>query len=396
LARAYDAIVIGAGVIGGSIAFHLARIGVPNTVVLEHATVCSGNTRKSGALVRMHYSNEPEARLAFASLRYFHNWADLVGGDAGFKKVGFLLLVGPENEDKLRRNVALQQGLGINTRVVTAAELREVQPSINLDDGAIGAFEPDSGYADPIAATHAFVAAARDQGVVVREGVTVTAIRHKGGRVVGVATSDGDVDAPIVICAANIWSPPLLRSAGIDLDLWAQRSQMGFYGRPASLRRTARVVLDLAQFNYCRPHDDELYLIGTPVKDEERVDPDNYNEGNDPDFPLQARERMAGRLPPLRDAPYVRGQAGVYDMSQDTRAILDRAPGLDGLFIAAGFSGTGFKISPIVGASLAELAINGQATSADIRPFRFGRFAENDPIRGEYEYDLRASWGMKW
>jgi glycine/D-amino acid oxidase-like deaminating enzyme len=98
----------------------------------------------------------------------------------------------------------------------------------------------------------------------------------------------------------------------------------------------------------------------------------------------------------LKDAPYVRGQAGIYDMSPDTRAILDRAPGVDGLFLAAGFSGSGFKISPMVGACMAELAVHGRATSADIQPFRFSRFAENDPIRGEDEYDLPHSWGMKW
>jgi sarcosine oxidase subunit beta len=394
--RTYDAVVVGAGVMGASIAFHLARAGMRNTLVLERGTVCSGNTRKSGALVRMHYSNEPEARLALASLRYFHYWPDLVGGDAGFKKVGFVLLVGPENEEKLKRNIAMQQRLGINTRLVKGDELREIQPSIDLDDGAVGAFEADSGYADPVAATHSFMSAAQDQGVTLREGVTVASIVQKSGRVTAVATSDGDFESPNVICAANIWSPALLRSAGVDLDLWALRSQMAFYKRPAALRQHARVVLDLAQLSYCRPHDDELYLVGTPIKDQEHADPDRYNEGNDPDFPVEARERISGRMPQLKDAPYVRGQAGIYDMSPDTRAILDRAPGVDGLFLAAGFSGSGFKISPIVGACMAELAVHGRATSADIQPFRFSRFTENDPIRGEDEYDLPHSWGMKW
>jgi sarcosine oxidase, subunit beta len=394
--RTYDAIVIGAGVMGASIAFHLARLGVRNTLVIERGTVCSGNTRKSGALVRMHYSNQPEARLALASLTYFHHWRDLVGGDAGFKNVGFVLLVGPENEDKLRRNVAMQQRLGINTRVVSADELREIQPSINLDDGAVGAFEPDSGYADPVAATHAFMRAARDQDVALSEGVTVTSIEQRSGRVSCVVTSEGKFEAPTVICAANIWSTPLLRSARFDLDLWPLRSQMAFYKRPAALRKHGRVLLDLAQLNYCRPHEDDLYLVGTPVRDQKRVDPDNYNEGNDADFPSEARDRMATRIPQFRDAAYVRGQAGVYDMSPDTRAILDRAPGVDGLLVAAGFSGTGFKISPIVGACMAELAVRGEATSADIRPFRFSRFAEKEPIRGDDEYDLPWSWGMKW
>jgi sarcosine oxidase, subunit beta len=396
VATPYDAIVVGAGIMGASIAFHLARAGLTNTLVLERDRVCSGNTRKSGALVRMHYSNEPEARLALASLPYFHNWSDLVGGDAGFKPTGFLLLVGPANADRLRKNVAMQQRLGINTRVVEGDELREIQASLDISDGAIGAFEPDSGYADPVAATHAFIRSGFNLGMTILEQVTVTSLRLRGGRVSGVSTTSGDFEAPMVFCAANIWSPALLRTAGVDLDLSALRSQMSFYRRPTALRQSARVVLDLAQLAYCRPHGDGQFLIGTPLTDRRVEDPDSYDEANDPDFPALARERIGRRVTALADAPYLSGQAGLYDMSPDTRAILDQAPGVEGLFIAAGFSGSGFKIAPIVGACLAELATSGEATSGDIRPFRLSRFEENDPINGEHEYDLPTSWGMKW
>ena len=398
MAAAYDAIVIGAGVMGASIAFHLARAGLDRTLVLERRMVCSGNTRKSGALVRTHYSNRPEASLALASLPYWHQWRDLVGYECGFRNVGFLLLVGPENRERLERNVAMQRSLGINTRLVEADDLREIQPGIDLSDGAVGAFEPDSGYADPLATTHSFMRSAVNHGVSVVEGVSVTAIRHGGGRVVGVASTDGDFDAPIVICAANIWSPALLRTAGLELDLWPLRSQMAFFHRPSAPRALEHVVLDLAQLNYARPHGDERILIGTPVQDQApgAVDPDNYDEGVAPEFPGRVRARMSQRLPALADAAPDGGQAGVYDMSPDTRAILDQVPGIDGLFLAAGFSGSGFKISPMVGACIAELATAGRASSADIHPFRFSRFAEDDPIRGEHEYALPVSWGMKW
>jgi sarcosine oxidase, subunit beta len=395
VAGAYDAIVIGAGVMGASIAFHLARAGLHNTLVLERRAVCAGNTRKSGALVRMHYSNRPEASLARASLPYFQNWRELVGPSGGFQPVGFLLLVGPENRARLERNLAMQRSLGINTRLVEGAELREIQPGLAIDDGVVGAFEPDSGYADPVATTYGLMRAATNHGVALLEGVTVTAIRQAGGRVVGVATGAGEFDAPIVVCAANIWSPALLRTAGVELELAPLRSQMAFFRRPEPLRESARVVLDLARINYSRP-DGERYLIGSPITDRAGVDPDDYDEGTDPEYAARVRERMAGRLPAVATAEPLGGQAGIYDMSPDTRAILDRAPGVEGLFIAAGFSGSGFKIAPIVGACLAELATTGQATSADIHPFRLGRFAENDPIRGEDEYEISASWGMRW
>jgi sarcosine oxidase subunit beta len=392
---AYDAIVIGAGVMGASIAFHLARAGLHNTLLLERKVVCAGNTRKSGALVRMHYSNEPETRLAFASLPYFQNWSDLVGGSAGFQPVGFLALVGPENAERQRRNVEMQRRNGINTQVVEADDLAEVQPGLNVSDGAIGAFEPDSGYADPLAATHALVRSAIMHGVALLEGVTVTAIRHRGGRVVGVSSSEGDLDASLVFCAANIWSPALLRTAGVELDLYPFRSQKGYYARPPALMERARVVLDLARDGYCRPHGDQ-YLVGAHWKVETEVDPDDYQEGNDPEFIPYARNLLSWRVPQLAESAYVSGDAGIYDMSPDTRAILDRAPGVDGLYLAAGFSGSGFKIAPMVGLGLVELATDGRASSVDLHPFRYARFAENDPIRGQHEYKLPQDWGMKW
>ena len=396
MTSAYDAIVIGAGVMGASIAFHLAQAGLHNTLVIERKAVCAGNTRKSGALVRMHYSNLPEARLAFASLPYFHNWRDIVGGDAGFQKVGCVVLVGPNNAQKLAHNLEMLRGLGVNTQQVDAQELREIQPTISLFDGALAAFEPESGYADPLATTHCFMRAATMHGVSLLEGTSVTSIRTQGDRVVGVSTTDGDFDAPLVFCAANVWSPRLLAPLGLDLGLWVYRSQKGYFSRPESLKQRARVVLDLARDGYSRPHDGETYTMSCHGAWNVTVDPDSFLEDNDPEFPDQVREIVGRRVPALADVGYQGGDAGVYDMSPDTRAILDRAPGLDGLYIAAGFSGSGFKISPMVGACLTELAVQGRSVSADISPFRLSRFAEGQLIKGEHEYDLPGDWGLKW
>jgi sarcosine oxidase subunit beta len=393
---AYDAIVIGAGVMGASLAFHLARAGQHNTLVLEREAVCSGNTRKSGALVRTHYSNLPEARLVHASLPYFHHWREVVGGDAGFKQVGCLVLVGENNRLKLVRNLEMLRGIGVNTRQVDPDEVREIQPTVSLFDGALAAYEPESGYADPVATTHCFMRAAVMHGVSLQQGVTVTGIRQQGGRVVGVSSSYGDFDAPLVFCAANIWSPALLEPLGVSLDLWAYRSQKGYFTRPEPLKQRAGVVLDLARDGYSRPHDDQTYAMSCHGGWNGQVDPNAFREDNDPEFADTVREVVGRRVPALADAGYPGGDAGVYDMSPDTRAILDRAPGVEGLFIAAGFSGSGFKLAPMVGACLTELALEGSASSADIQPFRLSRFAENDPIRGEHEYDLPGDWGLKW
>ena len=174
-----EAIIIGAGVMGASLAFHLTRAGMTNVLVVDKQGLCGGMTAKSGALVRMHYTNEPEARMALASLRYFQHWRDLVGGECGFTRTGFIMTVSPGNAERLRQNVAMLQHVGVNTRVITAQELRELQPWCQVEDLVVAAYEPESGYADPRATTTAFMQRAQQQGATLREGVIVTALRDR-------------------------------------------------------------------------------------------------------------------------------------------------------------------------------------------------------------------------
>jgi sarcosine oxidase subunit beta len=392
-----EAIIIGAGVMGASLAFHLTRAGMQDVLVLDKNGLCGGMTAKSGALVRMHYTNEPEARMAFASFRhYFQHWHEVVGGDSGFTRTGFIMTIPPSNTERLHQNVAMLQAIGVNTSVITAQELRALQPFCQVDDLTVAAYEPDSGYADPRATTTAFMRRAQQQGATLSEGVIVTSIRAAGGRVLGVDTNTGPLDAPIVVVMAGPWSDRLLGTVGIAFPLTPQRAQIAFYHRPAALARGHMVYIDGALGAYFRPHGRELTLAGVGQwKQEPPPDPDAYNDTNDADFIPAVRAKAACRLPALAQAAYARGHAGVYDVSPDTRAILDRAPGIEGLYMAAGFSGTGFKISPAVGACMAELITQGQATFVDITPFRFSRFAENQPIRGPHEYVLPESFGHR-
>jgi sarcosine oxidase, subunit beta len=391
-----EAIVIGAGVMGASLAFHLTGTGLKAVTVLDKKGLCAGMTAKSGALVRMHYTNEPEARMAFAALRYFQYWKDIVGGECGFRRTGFIMTVTPDNAARLRKNVEMLRRVGVNTSVITPQELRELQPFTQVDDLAVAAYEPESGYADPQATATAFMQQAQRQGATLREGVAVTAIRTSGGRVIGVDTSAGPFDAPIVVVMAGPWSDRLLRTVGIDFPLTSQRAQIAFYHRPPPLARGHMVFIDGALGTYFRPHGEGSTLIGVGRwQPEPPPDPDHYNEANDPDFIPAAKAKAARRLPGLQEAEYERGHAGIYDVSPDSRAILDRAPGIDGLYMAAGFSGTGFKISPAVGACMAELITQGRASYVDIAPFRFSRFQENQPIRGPYEYVLPVDFGHR-
>lgn len=394
MARTYDAIVIGGGVIGASTAFHLAKAGVGRIALVERRTICSGNTRKSGAIVRMHYSNDPEARLALASLPYFQHWSELVGGTCGFRPTGFAILVGPENLERLERNVTRLRALGADTRVVSPAELREVMPALQTDGVAAAAYEPSSGYADAVMTTRSFAEAAQRLGVEVLEGTPVTALEGSGGRITGLQANGELLSAPVVICAANTWSPGLLRTIGVELAVTPRRAQTAYFERPDGYAGPHPVVLDTTTALYTRAHGDDQILGG--AADETGTspsDPDQYDETADREFPGAVSARMGRRLPSLANLTLVRGEAGLYDMSPDTRAIIDAAPGVAGLYLAAGFSGTGFKKAPAVGLGLAELVTAGRATSVDLAPFRFSRFAEDDPIHGPDEYVLPRSWG---
>ena len=394
MAQTYDAIVIGGGVIGTSIAFHLARAGAGRIALVEQGGLCSGNTRKSGAIVRMHYSNDPEARLALASLPYFQHWDEIVGGSCGFRPTGFAILVGPENAERLARNVARLRALGVETSAIGPADLRDVMPAIQTDGVAAAAYEPTSGYADAVQTTRSFAEAAKRHGVDVREGTTVRSLTAAGGRISGVETDAGTLEAPVVVCAANTWSPGLLRTVGVDLAVTPRRAQTAYFERPASHVGPHLVVLDTTTALYTRAHNDDQLLGG--AADETGTspsDPDDHDERADPEFPAAVAARMGVRLPSLGRPVLARSEAGMYDMSPDTRAILDRVPGVDGLYLAAGFSGTGFKKAPAVGLGLAELITAGAATSVDLAPFRFSRFAEDAPIHGDDEYVLPQSWG---
>ena len=222
----------------------------------------------------------------------------------------------------------------------------------------------------------------------------VTGLRTAGGRIVGVDTNDGPIDAPIVVVMAGPWSDRLLQTVGIAFPITTQRAQVAFYQRPAALAQGHMVFIDGAIGTYFRPHGQDLTLIGVGQwQHEAPPDPDAYNEANDPDYIPAARARAGQRFPAYTRATYARGR-GVYDVSPDSRAILDRAPDLDGLYMAAGFSGTGFKISPAVGVD-GRAHHPGRATLVDITPFRLRRFAEHQPIQGAYEYVLPEGFGHR-
>ncbi|HTW87038.1 MAG TPA: FAD-binding oxidoreductase [Candidatus Binataceae bacterium] len=389
-----NVIVVGAGVVGCSLAFHLARAGA-KVRVFDKSGICAGMSARSGALLRMHYTFLPEADLAWKSLRYFRHWSELVGGRCGFVKTGFAIVVGAENAERLRTNLALLRSLGIDTYVLEPAELKKLEPDVNISDVVLAAYEPESGYADPVATTESFAEGARQRGASFVLNTPISAVQIRGGRAAGVVDAAGRTHESDSICiVAGPWTDQLLRPLGVQIGIKAQRAQIAFFQRPPALKHC--IYIDTIAGSYFRPHGHDLTLAGLgQMKPEDDPDPDRFRESNDKDFVHAIAERLAKRIPRLKGARYARGHAGIYDMSPDSRAVLGPVPGIPGLYVAAGFSGTGFKTSPAVGAAMAELITAGAGATADLTPFGLERFQRGELIEPPNEYVLGAGLGHK-
>lgn len=385
-------IVAGAGVVGCSIAMHLARAGA-QVRVMDRGGICAGMSARSGALVRMHYTFAPEAELAWKSLGYFQNWHEIVGGSCGFTRTGFAVVAGENNLDALRANVAMLKRVGVDTELVTPEELRRIDPSVNVEGVAMAAYEPQSGYADPVATTNSMADAARAAGAEFSLNDRVRSVHTRGGRVVGVLDASGRFQESDAVCVVTgPWTDRLLALLGVRIGITPERAQIAFFRRDPSL--THLIYIDTIAGTYFRPHGSDLTLAGLGKwKNEPEPDPDKFREENDPEFVEEARKRLARRIPAMGSAQYSHGHAGIYDVTADQRPVLDDIAGIDGLYVAAGFSGTGFKTSPVVGAAMAELILKGKSTTVDISAFSALRFRTGKLIHGEHEYTMGEGFG---
>ena len=228
-----DVVVVGGGVVGTATIFHLAKMGLTGSVLLERTTLGAGATARSGAIVRMHYTNPHDVALAYHGLPYFQHWNDLVGaGDCGFVNCGVVRLVAPGQEAALRTNVEMMREVGVNTSLIGPDELRELDPTVDVDDVEAAAWEPESGYANPLSTAAGFAQAAGDMGATIRLGTPVTRILVEGDRVTGVETADGTIATRSVVLAAGAWTPQLLAGLGIDLGVQTNRIQVVLFRRP--------------------------------------------------------------------------------------------------------------------------------------------------------------------
>jgi sarcosine oxidase subunit beta len=382
-----DVLIVGAGVIGTSVAFHLAKRRAGRILVVEREHTAKGGSGRSSALVRMHYSFPPEVQLAVKSLEIFENWKEIVGEPGEFRKTGFVRLV-PHNEiDLLLANVEMQKSCGAKTEVIDCIELQKLEPDWNLSDEPAAAYEADGGYGDGAIVAQDFMSAARAMGVEYRPKTCVTNISVANGRVQSVSTRDGEIHAGMVLLATGPWTTQLLKPIGIDLPIVPEFHEVAILRNAPDMKGGGSACIDSINTVYFRSDAHDKTLVGDFFGLRgAAADPDNFAQRPSDDWVEEILEKSCARIPKLQNAEVMRGITGIYDMTPDSRPLLGKVPNVDGLYLAAGFSGMGFKISPAVGLVISELLLDGASKTVDISAFRPMRFAEGQPIKPEFEY----------
>lgn len=384
-ARTADFVILGAGVMGASIAFHLARRKAGRIVVLDKDHAGSGGSGRSSALIRLHYSFPPEVQLALVSLKMFQHWRELVGEAGEFRKTGFVRIVHPGETERLKQNVAMQRELGANVELIDRKQLQELEPDWAVDEVELAAYEPDSGYGDGNVVATDFLSRARDLGATYLSKTRATSFLVESGRVRGVQTETGVIHTPVAIAATGPWTRPLFQQVGFDPSIETEYHQVAILKNAPGMKAGGCACIDSVTATYFRSDGGDKFLIGD-FYGKRPVDPDNFPQRASDTELEEIIERTCRRVPKLENAEVMRGVTGVYDMTPDARPLLGEIPGLDGLFICAGFSGMGFKISPAIGLVMSELILDGAATTVDMSAFRPTRFAEGKPIKAEFEY----------
>jgi glycine/D-amino acid oxidase-like deaminating enzyme len=377
---AADVVIIGAGVSGLSTARALVESGISDVLVLDRSTVGSGGSGKSSGIVRCHYGIRSLAAMAWHSLPVLEQAQDILGADSGYRKTGYLVGVGQQNVGALRANVAMHQSIGIDVELVGHDTAQALWPTANLDDFAEFAYEPRGGFGDGHQTAQAFSIAARRGGARIRQNSTVMGITVQHGKAAGVHLDNGErIAAGQVVLAAGPWSVPLAGAIGVDLPIRAQRAQILLVDPGVAVDRVP-VFSDLAALQYVRIEGTSSILVGdSDHSDPEWADPDNYRERVGDDELTAMIPKFEHRFPGMSGARLSSSYAGCYDVTPDYNPMLSASP-IAGLWLCAGFSGHGYKISPAVGELMADIITKGHSRHSDIDPqdFRWERFASHE------------------
>ena len=373
----YDAIVVGAGISGASTAYHLRNTGA-KTLLIERGEPASGGTGKSAAIIRQSYSTPLLVRLARASITMLENAKSVLGRAAGFVQDGYCFVVSAEMLEGAKRNVAMQQSLGIVNEWSDGPGFPQHLPEINPEGIAGIVYEPHGGYADPVQTTEAFVRAFEKLGGEFRSRTPVRRLLRQSDRITGVELDSGEVSAAHVVNAAGPWARPLAASASLDLPLRSVREQDTVWQVPVGRLMPKASISMAVDACYYRPLGQGRFIIGRGFpKDYLDVDPYNYKATPDDDFIRDVQARVERRFPVFAGMKLIEAYAALYDVTPDWYPIVGPRAGLAGYADFSGGSGHGFKIAPAIGRELADWLLTGKV-AVDFRQFSHDRIAAND------------------
>jgi len=373
-----DVVIIGGGVMGASIAFHLAEAGVIDVVVVERDELCSGSSGKPIGGVRAQFSDPLNIELGDRSLRAFQDFPHRPGADIRLDSVGYLFLLTTEQQaTAFEASVGIQNGLGVPTRMIGPAEAHRLCPYISTDGLLAAAFSPTDGHARPALVVQGYADAAARAGVTFATHTSVTGIDTTGDRVTAVHTDRGRIACTTVICTAGAWSGRIGAMAGVDLPVRPVRRQLAFTEPLTPPAPRIPFTIDFASSAYFHNSDDGLLFgLADPAQ------PDGFDTTWTPEWLELFRDVARDRAPALADMAIADGWAGLYEVTPDHNALIGRSGDLPNFLYATGFSGHGFLQAPAVGELVRDLHL-GRDPFIDISPLSADRFRTGAEIRPE-------------
>lgn len=393
MTRSAEVVVVGGGSTGSSILYHLAKRGVKHPILIDKASqVGAGQTSRSTALVRTHYTVETVAKMALRSYNFFRAFGEnLPGRAAGYVETGLLIGADESSGDAIAANVNMLNGLGIVSDLIDQDEARNLEPNLDASSFSKLVYEPHAGYAEPTGTAASFAGAASELGAEVLTNTRLLRVERSGGAY-ALETSAGRLQASKVVLATGVWSRPIFASLGIEIPIKAVRHPVAEFKRPQEYRGKRPIILDIARSAYYKPEGGFLLFVGSMELELDtssaEVDPDNYNEGIAFEEVEKFSAVTAEAIPVMGEkGAYTRGYAGVYDNTPDQQPIIDELSsyGYENLYCLVGLSGHGFKLSPEYGRIMADLVVDGVFRDYDVSIFGLSRFKEERLLTSRYK-----------